>query len=297
MRNWLCLAVAGYLASLSVEVRAAPIEIGAGFTDLLLRTDRLDTTFPGGQGSVALAGQVDTGVDVAAIADLRFGRLGAKAETSVIRADDGSVVVGSNAFAGVVIRDVLTIDTNPYFPFETPPGALVIRLDGFIGGDPTGSPAFATMIFQASAGSTTRGITLNTFQANCQPALDPTCGFPNYRFVNTGFVDETIVVPFAIGQIGSTLAIEARLFVQAINGGTSIFSSTADLDLILPEGVTFTSQFGLFSGERNGVPIIPPTMNPVPEPSSLALLCAGLASLIGFGAARKGNPAGGLVPA
>lgn len=78
-----------------------------------------------------------------------------------------------------------------------------------------------------------------------------------------------------------TVWFYAGMSVSASMGGWADYGNTVRFHLDLPPGVTYTSASGVFLADRPPIP-------PVPEPSSLALGLAGLASMAWVQRRRRG---------
>ena len=104
---------------------------------------------------------------------------------------------------------------------------------------------------------------------NCFPS-DPNCF--NGLTVNRGFD-----VQFTITDVSRTVPIEIFLGGYSSDGGVANFANTATLSLSLPDGISFTSDSGVFLSAA----VTPPTTS-APEPSSLALMALGTLAVSAF---------------
>jgi len=77
-------------------------------------------------------------------------------------------------------------------------------------------------------------------------------------------------IPFEISPLDKIATIIISATTSVAWGGESLFGDTAYLNLILPEGLAFTSQTGFFLTNQNTNPIA------TPEPTSLLLFASGL---------------------
>lgn len=69
-------------------------------------------------------------------------------------------------------------------------------------------------------------------------------------------------MPFVITDSSRTLTISASLAANSQRGGTADISHTASLGLVLPEGLTFTSDSRVFLTEIPSGPDTTPTPHP-----------------------------------
>lgn len=98
------------------------------------------------------------------------------------------------------------------------------------------------------------------------------------RAPTSGFFSFVFSVSALIDDLNRDVSIAARLDALARFGGTSNLGNTANLSLLAPAGLTFTSESGLFLIAAE------PTPAPVGEPASLSLFAVGLLAL---GAGRR----------
>ena len=94
-------------------------------------------------------------------------------------------------------------------------------------------------------------------------------GFPFACQVGTSFAD-VVTLPFVVDNTHRTVSLTATLLAEAFNGADVDFGSTGRLMLSLPSGLGFTSASGL---------LLTMPVTPVPEPSTLVQLIAGLGIL------------------
>ena len=87
--------------------------------------------------------------------------------------------------------------------------------------------------------------------------------------VGTSFAD-VVALSFLVDNTHRTVSLTATLLAEAFNGADVDFGSTGRLMLSLPSGLGFTSASGL---------LLTMPVTPVPEPSTLLLLIAGLGIL------------------
>jgi hypothetical protein len=81
--------------------------------------------------------------------------------------------------------------------------------------------------------------------------------------------NDVLSLSFTVDDAHRAVSITALLMGNAFNGSFVDFLNTGILSIALPQGLSFTSASGLLLTATN--------VAPVPEPSELALMLAGLA--------------------
>lgn len=181
---------------------------------------------------------------------------------------------GFNATGEAVITDTLTFAGDLSAPYT---GTLSFTLDGKMtpgGGQIPGSGG--------NAGSASAALSLGTLGFaglnHTSFYVSETCSTISLTAdesctVGSTFA-ETISLPFTIDDAHRMVNLTASLYGQAFNGAHVDFANTGTLSLVLPSGLSFTSESGLLLTAQTA---------PVPEPQTYVLMLAG----VGFVAARR----------
>ena len=157
---------------------------------------------------------------------------------------EGTVTTPVTAFFTVTLHGIL--NPGEELPFSNEPSAAATIQ--------VGSNAFTTPFSQYDF--ETRGCPIGGVIG------DQSC-------INTNAIDWRISEPFLISTTNEAIRFDIQLLAEAFDGGNADLSHTVGLSLSLPEGLTFTSDSGVFL-----------TQAPVPEPSSALMLAIGVLCVV-----------------
>jgi len=199
--------------------------------------------------------------------------------SGVLRAEATSAVgANASALATAIMRDDVTFSSN-----ATGIGYLDFHWDGTLSS--LASPSYGGALL--SFGYLTVGIEGSVGAGEYTDALynadvNQTCnGLGGFEYCSYGAsIDQTGYLMFNLQPGVNTIQVD--LVTSTLNGVTGDFSHTANIDLRLPPGVTYTSASGDFLS--TATPIVSP-VSPVPEPGTYLLMLAGFGSI--FGVTRR----------
>ena len=182
------------------------------------------------------------------------------------------VFAGSVGSANVSIHETVHISGNISSPVT---GFLIADLDGNLFANAlyenTFLDASAVAFFQMSVNNDPGEFDNYVFQTTGCPSTLPISG----QFcINTNLINTEISIPFEISDAQRDFSFNIFLGSSSFGGGTVNLSNTAALGLILPNGLTFTSDSGVFLSQL--------AVGQVPEPSSMLLFGSGLIGLAVF---------------
>jgi hypothetical protein len=241
-----------------------------------------------GASSGIVNGVIQAGVGESS-ASLATGDLRARALGGPISLVSGNLVVSQTTAAEASFGDTIHIVgavgamTEGHFtihvdgsltssPFEALPGAPFGQFAA------TASASFSfsanNPILGALPGGLVQGNANTSGVANSNPALCANATATNLCEIG-GNVSFDFILPFDFSDTARTVNFTGALQAIAQAGGAADFSHTASVDIVLPAGLSFTSDSGVFLTQAE---VTPPPVGVV-EPASLSLLISGVLPL------------------
>ncbi len=221
-------------------------------------------TTPSLPGSTSVSGSTSGSEGAASSSvDLAKGQL--KAVASSVPPTPPEVPNPSAVGTAIFDNELVTIqgDLSDVIPTEI---QMLVHVEGSLTGGTTNSGPWAYAAFDFRFGDDVWQYGIQTTTCGTNPSPGSLCGY-------SGSFSFTQVLTALVTDATRTLFVSGMVSAQASNGGLADVGHTISLALLLPQGLSFTSDSGVFLTDPQFTP------SSVPLPAAFPLFAAGLGAM------------------